>query len=191
MANGMLPITSQTIGGKGGLGSFLFGSKDRISQVPTVNSQQQSALQQILSQGLSGIQNPTQGFEPIAQNATNQFQQNIVPSIAERFSGLGAGAQRSSAFGQQLGAAGAGLSSNLAAQEAQYGQQALGPLLQLLQFGLRPQFENAYQPGQSGLFGGAAKGLIGAGGQALGAYFGMTPIMSAISALLQAQQGGQ
>ena len=177
----MLPITSQTLGKSGGLGSFLFGSKDRISQVPTVNYQQQSALSQLLHQGLSGIQNPTQGFQPIAENAMNNFQQNIVPSIAERFSSLGSGSQRSSAFGQQLGAAGAGLSSNLASQEAQYGQQALGPLLQLLQLGLRPQFENVYQPGQSGLFGGFNSGFMGGGGQGSG---GLQNILATLLPLL-------
>jgi hypothetical protein len=58
------------------------------------------------------------------------------------------GAQRSSAFPQLLGQAGAGLESGLAAQEQQFGQQNLQNLMQLLGMGLQPQFETAFLPQQ-------------------------------------------
>ena len=149
--------------------SFLFGSQDRINQVPTVTPEVSSALNQLLQQGLSGIENPQAGFNPIAQEARTQFQQQTVPSIAERFSGLGA--QGSSAFGQQLGAAGAGLEQNLASQGANYGLQNRQGLLQQLQLASKPQFENIHTPGSSGLFanlfglGGLGQPLSAQGGQ--------------------------
>lgn len=137
--------------------SFLFGSQSSINQIPTVTPEVASALSQLLQQGLSGIQNPQAGFQPIAEQARTQFQQQTVPSIAERFSGLGA--QRSSAFGQQLGAAGAGLEQNLASLGAQYGLQNRQGLLQQLQLAMKPQFENAFIPGQSGFL----SSLLGTG----------------------------
>lgn len=175
----MLPIQSQKIGG--GAKEFFLGSPNRLLQAPTVTPEQQSALMQLLQQGLTGVQNPTAGFEPIAEYARTQFQQQTVPSIAERFSGLGA--QRSSAFGQQLGAAGAGLEQGLAAQKAQFGQQNLGQLLNMLQLALRPQFENIYRPGQAGFLESLVAGLINSGGQAAGQYIGNMPLANALQGM--------
>jgi hypothetical protein len=141
--------------------NFFLGSGPSIQQIPTVTPEVSQALSQILQQALGGLQNPSQGFAPIAQDAQRNFQQNIVPSIAERFSGLGA--QRSSAFGQQLGSAGAGLASNLASQQAQYGLQNRQGLLSQFQLGSMPQFENAYNPGQSGFLSQLLSGLVGGG----------------------------
>ena len=73
----------------------------------------------------------------------NQFHQQILPGISERFTGLGAGSQRSSAFAQQVGAAGAGLAGRLASMRQQQMNQFL-PML--LQAGLQPQHENIYSP---------------------------------------------
>lgn len=81
---------------------------------------------------LSGSPEATAAFEAPAMR---QFQEQIVPGLAERFAGLGAGAQSSSAFNQALGAAGAGLSENLAALR---GQLQLGALPQALGFAQQP-----------------------------------------------------
>jgi hypothetical protein len=92
------------------------------------------------------------------------YQKQTVPSLAERFTSMGAGnALSSPAFANQLAGAGQDLSTNLAAQMAQYGQhqQALGQ--NLMGMGMHPEFENYYQPPEqgfwSGLLGGASKGL--------------------------------
>lgn len=75
------------------------------------------------------LQPGNQSYQNFAQPFMNQFNEQILPQIAERFAG--AGALSSSGFGQALGGAGAGLQSNLAqlfatlqnqAAESQQGQ---------------------------------------------------------------------
>lgn len=150
------------------LKEFLVGRPERYDQVQQYNPQQQQALQGLLQQALGRLGQRQQfSFDPIAQQARTQFGQQTVPSIAERFSGLGAGAQRSSAFGQTLGQAGAGLEGQLAAQGAQFGMQGQGMEDQLLQsllgLGLKPQFENIYRPSQQGFLQNAASQGLQAG----------------------------
>lgn len=72
-------------------------------------------LQQMAAQQLQPQQfDPNRySFDPIEQQARQDFAQTTVPTIAERFSSMGG--QRSSAFGQQLGQAASGLESQLAA----------------------------------------------------------------------------
>lgn len=132
--------------------------------------QQQSALSQLLSMGLGGLQDPTAGFAPIEERARMQFQDRTIPSLAERFTAMGG--QRSSAFQQALGQAGAGLESQLAAQRAQFGQQNIGQLLQLLQLGLQPQIDRAMIPGGPGVLGSLAQGIGSAIPAAVTSSFG-------------------
>ena len=107
---------------------------------------------QLLQQlGIQGLQNPYGGFEPIEQQARNNFNQQTIPSIAERFTAGTNGATSSPSFASQLGQAGAGLESDLAAMKAGYGQQNIQQILQLLQLGLRPQLENVNVNGSPGL----------------------------------------
>lgn len=148
-------------------------------QMPNFTPQQQQALSQLLQQSLGGLQNlPQADFNKIRQAETSNFYQNIVPGIAERFTGAGAGGQRSSAFAQSLGSAGAGLSERLAAMEQGFNMQNKGldqqRLLALLQAGLSPQYQYQFvEPKQSpfaGLLGGLAQG-VGSIGTALGANY--------------------
>ena len=110
-----------------------------------------------------------------------QFYQKTIPGLAERFSGMGAGAQNSSAFQQSLGSAGAGLSEQLGALRGGLQMQGLGHLQGLLSQGLGTKsFESLYRPSTSGLFGAMAPG-IGAG---IGMEFG-GGIGSGVSGLLK------
>lgn len=160
---------------------FLFGKKAQIRQLPTFNPQQQqlqSQLLQYLMQQLSqGPQDFQQGFEPFENLARQNFEQRTVPSLAERFTSMGSGGQRSSAFQAALGQAGSGLESNLAALRSQYGLARQGQqqsqLANLLQLGLRPSVENIYNPRQPGLLENAAVPAFGALGMGLGGGFGM------------------
>lgn len=119
-----------------------------------------------------------------------QFNEQIVPGIAERFSS--AGGQRSSAFGQQLGAAGAGLAENLGALRGNLKNQAAGGLLSSLQglggLGTQNTFENIFRPGTSGFLGQLGQGLGQGIGQAgVGA---LTGGMGGLMSLLQKFFGG-
>lgn len=167
------------------------GTPGKFEQLPTVTPEQKGLLDQLLAaiggtgamggplgSGLQNLQNILGGgpeaFEAFQAPARTAFQQQTVPMIAERFSGLGA--QQSSAFGQALGQAGAGLEERLAAQRAGLQSQALGQLQSLLGQGLTPQFTTQQIPGQlgalQGLFGGLGTTLGGVGTTALGGGFG-------------------
>lgn len=138
---------------------------------------------------------PSFDFAPIEAKAREDFTQKTIPSIMERFSGLGA--QRSSAFGQSLSQAGSNLESNLgvlrsghAMDVARLGLDSQGQsvqqqdlrqrlLLSLLGMGLGQKTDYAYQPRIPGplenIGVGAAKGLP----SAMMSYFGGAPAAAA------------
>lgn len=144
-------------GGLGGL--FGGGKKGTVKQVPTVNPQQQNILNYLLQQGQQGLQNPYAGFDALSQQARTQFNQQTIPSIAERFTSMGNASLSSPAFASQLGQAGAGLEEALAALQSQYGLKNQQSALSLLALGLSPSFQNIYRGSQPGfgenLFSGA------------------------------------
>ena len=152
----MDPITMQLLlsGGTaaaGGLAS-LFGKKQQAqtTQLQTLDPQQQALRSQSGQMAMQGLQDPTAGFDPIAQQARSQFQTQTIPGLAERFTSFGQGGQRGSDFAGALSGAGSELEENLAAQKAQFGLQKQGLLQQLLGQSLQPGFENIYQPEQAG-----------------------------------------
>jgi hypothetical protein len=133
-----------------------------------MSPQQQSALKQVLS-ALGGpgggleyymniLGNNPEAFAALEAPMMRQFNEQIVPGLAERFSAVGG--QRSSAFPQALSQAGADLSERLSAQRHQLRGQAASQLLNT-GLGARP-FENVYKQGSPGLLGYAAQGLGGA-----------------------------
>ncbi len=106
-----------------GFGNALMGEDD---QMTPEQQAQQSYLQQ--------IQQPVQlNTAQRQQQMINQFEQQDLPALLERFTSMGG--QRSGAFGQQLGSARANLRTNLGAlgeenalQEANLNQNRLGEL---------------------------------------------------------------
>jgi len=141
------------------IGRLFGGGRQRVQQAPTMSPQQMGAQNQALSLAMQHLQNPTQGFDPIAQQARSQFASQTVPSLAERFTSLGGGAQRGSGFQSALGGAGTDMEEQLAAMAAQYGLQNVGQFSNVLNMGLRPQFENIVSAGQPGML----SGLMGQG----------------------------
>jgi hypothetical protein len=124
-----------------------------FTQLPTVTPGQAGIKGAAGNQALKTLQGLGGGqfnFEPIAQQARTQFQQQTVPGLAERFTSLGGGAQRSSAFQGALGQAGAGLEQGLAALQSQYGLKQQGLQQQLLKMllstSLSPEFQNVENP---------------------------------------------
>ena len=164
------------------ISDILFGKKEKFEQVPTMTPEQQQLLSQLLG-GLGGplgmgLQNLMQllsgapeALEAFQAPAMRQFEEQIVPGIAERFTGVGG--QRSSAFQQALGGAGAGLAERLSAQRAGLQQGAMGQLGGLLGAGLGAQpFGYRFTPGQAGFLGGMGGGLGGGLGMGLGSLMG-------------------
>lgn len=116
--------------------------KPYYNQLKDVNKQGINQLQKLINyqpEGLDEIQGP----------ALEQFENQILPSILERFSG--AGARSSSALNQTLGESAKGLTTNLAAMRAQglqnatqVRQNAINQLLGYNQFAANPSFTQNY-----------------------------------------------
>lgn len=139
----ILGLLSKTLGGKSS-GNFLFGDKPQEKQMPRFTPEQEEALSQLLQQGLGETD-----FSGIENLAMKRFQEETIPSIAERFTGMGGG-QRSSAFQSALGRAGADLEAQLGALKPQFGMKKLA-------LGLQPRFDMGYTPGSKG----ALQGISG------------------------------
>jgi hypothetical protein len=133
---------------------FFFGQPNRIEQVNKFNPQQQQGLQQLLSQGLQGLQNPSQGFEPIKQDALNTFKEQIVPYLFSQLNAQGGQISISSPqVHSNLSSAGSSLAQRLAALQQGYAQQNQQNSLNQLRLGLQPQQENFQVQGSEGLLG--------------------------------------
>ena len=157
----------------------LLGTPGRIQAMPSFSPEQQGLLGQIVG-GLGGQQGPlagglqnlmqmlSGGGEAYEAPAMRQFQEQILPMISERFTGMGSGAQRSSAFGQQLGQAGAGLAENLAMQREGLKQQGMAQLQSLLGLGMTSPFQYMQIPGTEGGLGKLLGGLGSGIGSGLG-----------------------
>jgi len=146
-------ITSQK-----GPGGETFTTFNRFSP-----EQQQMQQQFLTSLGplLQGLLNRGPGGGARAEEARAQFNEQIVPSIAERFTSMGEGAQSTEAFKRSLGSAGMGLERGIAADQEGSEQN----LLQLLlSGGMAPQRESFVSPRQPGFFESISGGL----GQGIG-----------------------
>lgn len=179
-----------------GFFEFLFGNKDKMKKQSLFTPQQSQALEQFYQNPIE--QSPLYGqgsdflrrllssdpelMKQFEQPYLNNFNEVIVPGIAERFAGMGTGGGASSSSGLQnsLAQAGRGLQSDLAAmrgqmqlqgvnQGLQYAQQPYSNILASLQ---QRAFENTYQPGNQGLLGGALQGLAGGFSQGFGNQMG-------------------
>jgi hypothetical protein len=182
---------------------FLFGSPDKLKKVPTGTKEQQALHKDILSQAqnLAGggydqaqqyynslLQPGNEAFQNFAAPFMQNFQEQIIPGIMERFAG--GGALSSSGFGQALGGAGAGLQSQLAQLFAQLQSQAAGAQTnqynQLAQTGLNYQpFAYHQQQGSQGMMGPMMSGLTSA---FAGPFAGMA--MGGLQSLFKGGAGG-
>jgi hypothetical protein len=189
---------------------WLFGSPDKLKKVATGTKEQQGLHNSILGQAM-GMQgqgggydlaqnyfnnflgdNQQQAFDQFSQPYLQQFQEQMLPQIAERFAGMGA--LSSSGFGQSLGGAASGLQSQLAQLFSQLQSQAAGQQYnqynQLSQTGLNYQ-PFAYQQKQGS--GGMLAPLLGGIGTAMGGPIGAAlghGIGGGISSLFKGGGGG-
>lgn len=148
-------------------GNFFTGHPASAQQFTTVTPQQQGLKSAANNQAMNFLQQLGGNFgeSPIAKRAITQFNTQTIPGLAERFTAMGPGAQRGSAFQSQLGQAGANLQGGLAALEQQNAMQLLP---QLFGSALAPEFENAITQADSGIVG----QIIPAITAILAAYFG-------------------
>lgn len=148
------------------LGEFFLGSPGTFQQVPTLSPAQQTLQEQTLQQLSPLLQQLAQPLDSSAllSERIRQFETQTIPALAERFTaGFGSSPYLSSGFRGALGAAGAGLQSQLGALEAQTQLQDVGRRQQLAgllaNLGMAPSFDVAFQPGARGFLGGAAQTL--------------------------------
>ncbi len=161
--------------GKSGNGLFTRkGKEQRFERFTPEQQQLTELLRNILSGqgeqpqgGLLGSLFGEGGFDAFAAPAMRQYQEEIVPGLAERFSALGA--QKSSGFQQALARSGENLATRLGEARGQQQQGLLGALLGQV---MQPQFNTQYTPGgPTGLSQGLS-GIAGGIGQGLGQGLG-------------------
>jgi hypothetical protein len=158
-----------------GFSEWLFGKPDKLNKVPSGSPQQEAFHNNILSQAMNmnnggGYDrandyynnllgpNRQEAYDQFSQPYLQQFEEQMLPRIAERFAR--GGALSSSGFGQALGGATSNLQSQLAqlfsqlqgnAAQSQYGQYN-----QLAQTGLNySPFDYVEEKGNQGFLGNA------------------------------------
>jgi len=128
-----------------------FASPEGQRALSRFSPQQQEYLTSLLQSGQSQLQNQYAGFEPIQKEATNYFQQQLVPSLTESFQSSGRNAISSPVLQTNLSSAAASLTDRLAAQRAQYGMENQRLGLEQLRLGLSPMYGAFGEPGAGGL----------------------------------------
>jgi hypothetical protein len=143
---------------------FFAGNPERVAHIPQF-TQQQSPLFQILGeQGKQQYMNPYQGFDAIANQAQQNFRQNTLPSLAERFTSMGKNSMTSPLFMSQMHNAGAGLDTQLASMKQMYGMKNRSQGLEALAMALTPQYQNIRLGAQPGAMAGIMPELMKFGG---------------------------
>lgn len=141
-------------------------AKGQYKQLSTQNPQQQQYMQQLFS-GLQGGQSNIPGmeylqglfsedpsaFQKYEAPMMRQFNEQVIPGIAERFTNMGAGGT-GSGFNNAAAMAGARLSENLGAQRANLRGSALNQFQNYGQQFMQPSFDNIYERGQGGIMSG-------------------------------------
>lgn len=161
--------------------SFFTGSPTKYEMVPSLLKEQMPLLQQYLAslqgQGAGGAfgdvadyyrnllsMNP-EIMKQFSAPMERQFQQEIIPGLAEQFAGAGAGGLSSSGFRNAGVMAGTDLAERLGALRAQLAQQGAAGLAGLAQGGLGNFGQSVMtQQGSPGLLQGIGQGT----GQAIG-----------------------
>lgn len=144
------------------IGEFLMGKKPGVQQYDLFNPQQQQ-VQNGINQNLQGgnqnafdwlnsiLSDEEGAFEDYEAPYKEQFEQETIPMLMEKFGGLGA--KNSSAFNQTLARAGRGFSKDLASQRANLKQNAVQMLQNYGNQGLQQSKGQYMQGGTEGLIG--------------------------------------
>jgi hypothetical protein len=142
---------------------MLFGSKPKVRRTSKYRPEQEDFFNQMLS-GAQGGQTNIPGMDFLQQlagggqgaydvfeaPALRQFNEQIIPGIANRFSSGGLGGQSSQAFQHSLNTAGTRMAEDLAAQRAGLQSGAMDQLLGYGQQGAAPRDIISRDPGAKG-----------------------------------------
>jgi hypothetical protein len=113
-----------------------------------------------------------QAYQSFAAPYQRQYNEEIIPGLAEQFAGMGSGALSSSGFSNSAAREGTNLTERLAALRANLRMQGAQGLSMLGQQSLTPTVENIHRPATQGFLPqflqGAAPGIGMALGSALG-----------------------
>ncbi len=175
-----------------GFMDWMFGSEDKFKKLDTLSPEQKQMFQQ-LSQMLQGgmgsqqaMQHQQQMLDPsseaykkFAQPYMNEFEQQTVPGLAERFAGMGGGmggGTSSSGFGQALSSAGSNLQQNLAGMKTgmqnQAAQSIMQQFMQMMGMGLgKDTFAYGHQQANPGVASTAVANFASGAGKAVGGGF--------------------
>ncbi len=151
--------------GVGGLLGGLGGGKskkDKIKQLAKYDPQQEAFLNQLLEMAQQGNKNAFDylnsilsdeegAFEDFERPYLQQFNEEVIPSILERFTGSSM-SKGGSALNQSLGRAATNLSTNLASQRANLKNNAINQLNQYGQMALTQKSQPYVQKGKTGAF---------------------------------------
>lgn len=157
--NGLMPGQGMqgSMGGQGNEGfwgtlmSMLFGNKGQMNQFTTQTPGQMQDADFMRMFGKQQMQNPYEGFAPIANKLQNQWSQNTVPSLAARFGSMGDNKLTSGAFTSQVQGSQNQLNDIIGSLMAQFGQNNMNQGRQNMMSGMGSQFENIYNPSTMGL----------------------------------------
>ncbi len=178
----------------GWIDDLLFGKKEKNERKDLLSPEARSKLQDYLNNpieksplyGAGGdylqrlLSNDPEAYKDFERPYLENFEQNIAPSIAQRYAGMGTGASGLSTGGFQssLAQAGRGLQTDLAAKR---GEMQMNALPQALNYAQQPydnsirgitadqnSYQNTRRPGTNGLVQNLAGGVLTAGASAIG-----------------------
>lgn len=142
-------------------------------QMPLYDEFQQQGLQNLYNMGMEGLKNTPIDFGPIKEATMQDYRNNIIPELMERFSNSN---QQSSGLFNALTEGSKGLETTLAGMQNDYNQNALNRYTNMITGSMTPMYENIYRaPQPTGLQTGAMKLLeygLPAGGAVLGGWMG-------------------
>lgn len=163
MATAILPFISMALPFL--LNKIFPGEKAKLQQVPTMDPMQKNLMSQMQGplQGMNTFLSELMSGSPEAMKrftdpAMRQFNEQIIPGLAEQFAG--SGEMSSGSFKQALGSAGASLAERLQAMRSGMQMQAMGPLSNMMGSTMQAQpFGYQMTPGSQGMGSAMAPGI--------------------------------
>ena len=169
---------------------FWNGRPGYTEQMPLMSQQQMGLQNNLMQRGYNGLDQFD--FAPIEAEARKGFEQKTIPSLAERFRGLGS--MSNSGFQQTMRGANVDLEGQLAAMKQDYNLKRQPMFQDMMNMGLRPQFENIMHPREQGMMESGMQSLLpliakGIGLYSTGGMSGIGDILSLLNNMSQSNNG--